>query len=334
MDPVLQRLIRSSSFHLTTDLAPLVRMAKIMSLVLSAKARERLAWMDAHRITPNAAAIAERFGIPLRTFWYWRSRYDPWDLRSLEERSRKPHRSPRRTSRTMERALLALKREHPRWGVAKLQLVLARRGIAISPMTCWRILTRHARIIPYRTRKHRPPKPRLNWAEVRLPGDLLQLDVKYGREGSGHRVYQYTAIDVITKWRHLEVHRHADMRTTIQFLTTVLRIAPCTVRLIQTDNGSEFGRSVTTWLRGHGIRHVFSHAHRPQENAYVERSHRTDEEEFWSQGSHGTTFADLRAALAAYLRMYNEERPHWGLQGKTPMEALASYSLPEPCKMS
>lgn len=334
MEPLLQQLIRESSFHITTDLAPLFRMLKVMSVVLSPKARLRLAWMDEYRRTPNAAEVCRRFGIPLRTFWYWESRYDPWDLRSLEERSRKPHQSPRRIPRATERALLTLKQEHPRWGVAKLPLVLARRGIVISPMTCWRILKRHARIVPYRTRKHRAPKPRINWAEIRLPGDLLQLDVKYGRDGGGHRVYQYTVIEVITKWRHLEVHRHANMRTTIQFLTTVLRVAPCAVRCIQTDNGPEFGQSVTAWLRSQNIRHVFSHKHRPQENAYVERSHRTDEEEFWSQGSHGVTFADLRAELETYLRMYNEERPHWGLQGKTPAEALASYSLPEPCKMS
>lgn len=333
MDHAVDRLIRRSSFHIVTDLAPLVRMATIMSLVLSPRAKRRLAWMDEYRRMPNTAEVCRRFGIPLRTFWYWRKRYDPWDLVTLEDRSRRPHRSPRRTTRSVEHAVLALQREHPRWGVAKLRLVLARRGTTVSTMTYWRILKRHARIVPYRTRKHRPPKPRVNLAEVRLPGDLLQLDVKYGRDGVGHRVYQYTIIDVVTKWRHLEVHRHADMATTVRFLAIVLHIAPFSVRCIQTDNGGEFGRTVTAWLRSNGIRHVFSHKHRPQENAYVERSHRTDEEEFWSLGGHGTTFGDLRTALATYCRMYNEERPHWGLGGKTPAEALASY-IPEPCNMS
>lgn len=314
------------SFHIVTDLAPLIRMLKVMSLVLSPKARLRLAWMDEYRRTPSAVEVCRRFGVPIRTFWYWKSRYDPWDLTSLEDRSRRPHRSPRRTSRTMERALLVLKQEHPRWGVAKLQLILARRGISMSAMTCWRILKRHARIIPYRTRKHRAPKPRVNWAEVRSPGDLLQVDTKHAG-WCGRKVRQYTVIDVVSKWRHLEVHRQADQATTIRFLTVVLATAPMTIRMVQTDNGSEFGSQVTAWLRARGIRHVFSHKHRPQENAYVERSHRTDEEEFWSLGSHGTTFAELRTHLAQYLMMYNTERPHWGLDGKTPTEALTQFSL-------
>lgn len=333
MDHTVQRLIQRSSFHIVTDLVPLVRMIKAMSLALSAKAKERLAWMDAYRITRNAAAICQRFGIPLRTFWYWRSRYDPFELTSLEDRSRRPHRAPARTPWTAERAVLRLKREHPRWGMAKLALVLRRREITVAPMTCWRICKRHALIVRYRTRKRRPPKPRVNWAEVRIPGDLVQVDVKHV-PWCGRRVYQYTAIDVRSKWRSLALHRHADMRTTVRFLSHLRTTAPFPMRMVQTDNGPEFQSRVTAWLRFHGIRHVFSHAHRPQENAYVERSHRTDEEEFWSVGPHGATFPELRSYLARYVAMYNTERPHWGLNGKTPIQALASYSLSEPCKMS
>lgn len=333
MDPTLQRVIRESSFHITTDLAPLIRMIKVMSLRISPKARQRLAWMDAYRESGNASLLCRHFGIPLRTFWYWQSRYDPWDLTTLEDRSRTPKRFPHRTPWSMERAVLAVKREHPRWGVAKLALVLQHRGITISPMTCWRICKRHALIVRYRTRKHRAPKPRVNHAEIHMPGDLFQIDTKH-ISWCGRRMVQYTAIDVVTKWRHLALHAHGDMQTTIRFLLELRSRAPFPMRMVQTDNGAEFQSRVTAWLQRHRIRHVFSHKHRPQENAYVERSHRTDEEEFWSLGAHGATLPELRANLEQYVTMYNTERPHWGNGGKTPIQKLNSYLLPESCKMS
>lgn len=319
------------SFHIIHDLAPLIHMIKVMSLKLSDKARQRVAWMDAYRECGNAAQVCRHFSIPLRTFWRWRKRYDPWDLKSLEHQSKKPHQSPRKIPWAVEHAVLAMKRAHPRWGKEKLALALARNGITISGKTCYRICKRHSLVVRYRTRKRKPPKPRVNWAEIRLPGDLIQMDTKHIFL-QGKPLFQYTAIDVISKVRHAEIFPHADMATTAIFLGRILPVLK--PRMIQTDNGSEFGRQVSAWLRDRSIRHVFSHVHRPQENAYVERSHRIDEEEFYSVEPLGATLEELRVRFARYLKMYNEERPHWGLNGKTPMEFLTTYLLKEPCHMS
>ncbi len=300
-------------------------MIKVMSLVLSEKARQRLQWMDSYRNCGNAAQVCRHFSIPLRTFWRWRKRYDPWDLKSLEDRSRSPKHSPYKTHILVERRVLAVKTEHLRWGKEKIALYLGRQKIPISGKTIWKILKRHERIVRYRTKKRRAPKPRVDWAKVRVPGELLQMDTKHVFH-HGRKVYQYTIVDVVSRTRHLDAFRHSDMATTIEFLKQALPKFGRQVRLIQTDNGSEFGQSVTKWLREHQIEHVFSHKRRPVENAYVERSHRIDEEEFYSLGNLGSTFEDLKSRLAAYLLMYNTKRPHWGLGGKTPAEVLASYS--------
>lgn len=322
-----------SSFHLCGDLAPLIRMIKVMSLRLSEKARVRLRWMDLYRECHNAAKVARHFSIPLRTFFRWQKRYDPWDLKSLEEKSRRPHHSPKKTHVLTERRVLALKSAHPRWGKEKLALVLKREGVTLSGKTVWKILKRHERIVRYKTRKRKAPKPRVDWTAVRHPGDLIEMDTKYVSH-HGRRMYQYTAIDVISRFRYAEVHPALDMATTIRFLEAVSEALPFSIAMIQTDNGHEFGRAVSSWCTAHGIRHVFSHKARPIENGHVERSHRTDEEEFWSLGGYGPTLNDLRTRFAAYLEMYNSKRPHWGLGGKTPTEVLASYSINEPCHMS
>jgi transposase InsO family protein len=54
----------------------------------------------------------------------------------------------------------------------------------------------------------------------------------------------------------------------------------------------------------------------------VERSHRTDSEEFWGK----RTFSNFSAAvsgLADWERLYNEERFSLALGGRTPAERLA-----------
>lgn len=320
------------SFSINRDLAPLIHMIKTMSLTLTLQARQRLAWMDAYRECGNAAKVCRHFSIPLRTFWRWKRRYDPWDVKSLEDRTRRPQRCTRRTAWPVAARVLALKREHPRWGMAKLALMLRTEGLTLSAMTCWRICKRHRLIVHYRTRKRKTPKPRVDWAAVRLPGDLFQMDTKHVSH-HGRKVYQYTLIDVVSRWRCAEMYWNANMATTIQFLQLVQRRWGRPMRMLQTDNGSEFGRQVSAWCRTRNIRHVFSHKHRPQENAYVERSHRTDEEEFYSVTSQAPTFQDFRLQLQSYLTLYNEQRPHWALGGKTPNEALQSYSL-KPCHMS
>lgn len=315
-----------SSFHINHDLSPLIRMIKVMSLQLSEKARQRLAWMDSFRECGNASQVCRHFSIPLRTFWRWKARFDPFDLKSLEERSRRPRSHPQKTSLTIERKILALKQKHPRYGVEKIALLLRlHEAIRVSGKTCWKILKRHERIIRYHTRKRKPPKPRVDWASVRLPGDLVQVDTKH-ISLHGRKVYQYTAIDVVTRYRHATIRPRADMETTVGFLEELQALFPKTIAMVQTDNGSEFGKRVSSWCRLKHIRHVFSHAHRPQENAYVERSHRIDEEEFYSMTALGPTIQDLQKTFSSYLFMYNTERPHWGLGGRTPAEVLASYS--------
>lgn len=322
------------SLHLNYDLAPLVHMIKVMSLKLSSKARERLAWMDSFRECGNAAQVCRHFSIPLRTFWRWRKRYDPFDLRSLENKKTRPLRMPRKTSIVVERAVLHIKQAHPRWGKEKISFFLnTHQRITLSGKTCWKILKRHRLIVRYCTRKRKPPKPRVRWAQVRLPGDLLQMDTKFV-SFHGTRIFQYTIIDVISRMRYANLYRTLDMATTVSFLEEALPVLTLShIAMIQTDNGKEFQRSVSAWCRSRKIRHVFSHKRRPQENAYVERSHRTDEEEFYSLTAPEPTFEGFKQQFRSYLDMTNTERPHWGLKGKTPQQALFTYQQ-KACHMS
>ena len=59
----------------------------------SQRARLRLGWFDYYRAHGNHAALTCRyFGISRQTFYRWKRRYDPDDLKRLEDGAHRPHR--------------------------------------------------------------------------------------------------------------------------------------------------------------------------------------------------------------------------------------------------
>ena len=96
---------------------------------------------------------------------------------------------------------------------------------------------------------------------------------------------------------------------------------PFPVEAIQTDNGSEFQSGFHWHLLDRGIRHVYINARSPQLNGKVERSHRSDQEEFYQLLTYKDD-VDLEEKLAHWERFYNLSRPHGAFNGKAPYEAL------------
>ena len=70
------------------------------------------------------------------------------------------------------------------------------------------------------------------------------------------------------------------------------------------------------------MRHVYIKARTPQLNGKVERSHRTDEDEFYQLLSY-TDDVDLNEKVKSWEHFYNFNRPHAAFEGKTPDEALS-----------
>ncbi len=74
-----------------------------------------------------------------------------------------------------------------------------------------------------------------------------------------------------------------------------------------------------------GIKHHMIHKSSPNENALIERSFRTDEEEFFFLLDKAPRHYDeLRAWFSVWLHEYNYERSHLSLELKTPHEVVAN----------
>jgi transposase InsO family protein len=195
--------------------------------------------------------------------------------------------------------------------------------LATSESTTYRVLKRHGlNRLPRNTRLRAVKTHRY---EKQVPGHHIQMDVKFlslkGFDGRKVRRYQYTAVDDATRIRALKVYPRHNQATAIKFVDYVVRKFPFRIHTIRTDNGHEWQAKFHWHVEDLGIRHEYIKPGRPNLNGKVERSHLTDDIEFYQLLSY-TDDIDLNEKLKQWENFYNYQRPHASHEGKTPYEVL------------
>jgi transposase InsO family protein len=150
-------------------------------------------------------------------------------------------------------------------------------------------------------------------------GDLIQLDTIHLCP-EGQRFYVFTLLDVHSRWAYARAYQRANTHTALHFLRQAQRRAPFEFNHLQSDHGSEFSMYFTEQS---GIRHRHSRVRRPNDNAHLERFNRTLQEECLDHLP--KDIAAVNRHLPKYLKYYNEERYHFGLNLKTPAQVIPSY---------
>lgn len=154
----------------------------------------------------------------------------------------------------------------------------------------------------------------------------LQMDVKYltpELTGLPWTCFEYAVIDIHSRYKEAVILNHLDEDGAIMALLEIIPKLPLKSVFLQTDNGLEFQGRFHTHVLALGLQHHYVHKRTPNENAVIERSFRTDEEEFFFfQYKGAKDYDDLRIQFASFLKDYNEERPHLGLNLKTPLEVI------------
>ena len=108
----------------------------------------------------------------------------------------------------------------------------------------------------------------------------------------------------------LRIYDQNSEQSAMDFVNHVRKVLPFAIQQIQTDNGSEFGSTFTWHLADLGIEHRKIRPRTPEENGKVERSHKTNAEEFYVR------------RLREWEHEYNYYRPNMALGGLTPYEYL------------
>ena len=302
----------------------------------SHEARARLKWFDYYEgVGRNARKTCRHFGISPDTFYRWKRRYRPHDMRSLEKQTRRPRhvRQPTWTSEMVE-AVQELREEYPRWGKAKLAHLLEDRGFHLSESMVGRIITylkergvlrepvynhisvrKRPRSRPYAVRK---PKEYV----ARAPGDIVQVDTMDVRPLPGVIFKHFAARDVVSRWDVIEASTRATSSAAARFIHSIIKRMPFTVKAIQVDGGSEFQSVFEETCQQLGIRLFVLPPRSPKLNGCVERSNRTHTEEFYEVTDCDFEIAQLNKALLAWEKTYNTFRPHQALGYLTPHQYL------------
>jgi putative transposase len=297
-------------------------------------------WYEEHG--GKVRLTARHFGFSPDTISRWVRGYASRGVSGLEPRSRRP-RHVRQSEIPLGTVQLiqALREQYPRWGREKLRVLLERAGIYLSAKSIERVIGRlKARGVlrePLRSRKaatlQRGRLRRPSDLVVDRPGALVQLDSKQVMLGGGKVVFQFGAVDCFTRKRVVAL---APSLTSLQgatFLRRVIKEFPFSLTAIQSDGGSEFLGVFGLTVKELRLAHYFNRPNYPQGNGHVERSFRTDEEEFYQVEELPAELDGIEAALLAWNRVYERVRPHQALGYKTPeqfyQEWLTTHSRRE-----
>lgn len=282
---------------------------------------------------------ARHFGFSPDTVRRWVDGYERSGVNGLENGSRRPRnvRQPLTPPHVLKR-ILELREEDPAWGREKLCQLLADEGIAISPKSIDRAIARlKARGVlrePIPRRKlpkahlQRPRRPRGLVASS--PGALVQMDSKHVQLPNGKTVFQFGAIDCFTRKRVVGLAPKLNSREGAGFLRSVVDRFPFPVLAIQSDGGPEFLGEFAQTAAQLGLPHYFNRPNYPQGNGRIERSFRTDDEEFYHLHDLPTDFGRLHGALLAWNHRYESRRPHQVLGYLTPNQFYANWLTKQP----
>lgn len=164
------------------------------------------------------------------------------------------------------------------------------------------------------------------------PGKL-QMDVKYVTpqlSGLPYTCFLYAIIDIFSRFKLGVIYPDVNQDWSIGALEILLPVLPCKPDFVQTDNGLEFQQRFHEYVTGRlGLQHHYIHKSTPNENAVIERSFRTDEDEFffWRLKTRPRDILELNRLYSDYLAWYNNERIHLSLGMKTPLEVIQTGKI-------
>lgn len=231
----------------------------------------------ANRREKTMRELCQEFQISRPTGYQWLRRFQTGGIRAVAEKSRRPHRSPRKTTAMIEQRVVALRRQRPDWGARKLRVLLLREEIDLPVITIHRILLRHDLVRP--EDRHEIAVERFERGKA---NQLWQMDFKSPVQ------WEQPAgpLSVLDDHSRYAVDLHGTWCTQAEPVRERLEHAfqHCGVpEEMLMDHGTPWWNMraktgwtwLTVWLMKQGIQLHFSGYRHPQTQGKVERFHRT-----------------------------------------------------------
>lgn len=309
---------------------------------ISDKAKQRLEWLIFYHTVGkrNARFTANYFGISTKTFHKWKSRFNPQFIQSLEEQSKAPHKTRHwQVTSQQEKRIIVLRKQYPKYGKKKLKVLYQKQHAEdISTWKIERVIRKH-RLYPdleQHKKKIKRQKQKKKQQKLRIhqlkklgidfePGTLWHTDTII-LWWYGQRRIIFTAIEDKTKLGFARAYPSHSSRNAKDFLERLVYLSDSDIRIVHSDNGSEFAGEFTKACQQLNIQQVYSRARTPKDNPALERFNWTVQDEWLAMSEVGLD--DIPTAnldLTTWLIEYNAHRPHQSLDYETPLEYASKH---------
>lgn len=284
--------------------------------------RVRLQAVELVRQGQSVRAVARHFGFAHNTILNWlkhKPEYGWHGQLVIPTRSCRPNHHPAELKDEVVSFILKLRQERNQCAEILHYRLMSEFNIKVSVSSVKRVLRRYrcSRFSRWKKWHQYPVRPL-----PQSPGILVEIDSVH--EGvPQERLSAYALIDVNSRWAFAKPVLHTNSRSTARFLLEASGQSPFRFKTVQTDHGSEFSKWFTKVAGHHGFARRHSRVRTPTDNGHVERFIRTLQDECLHRIPR-----DIRVwkkEIPDFIHYYNNERPHMGLNFKTPMQVVRSY---------
>ena len=295
------------------------------------------AWESLRAEGVSEAKCAVFTGISRASYYRRRAR-----LKRLSHGEIPPSKAPTRRNKPRwgereKQLVLEVRRKNKTWGKAKITVVLRRdHKLSISQSTVGRILfflntkglITRARSRPQKRHRnfskgHAQPWTYKDYKDMEL-GERVQIDHMTATK-NGITVKHFQAWERKSKHIHAQIYSNAKATSARKFLKELIQVAPYPIKSVQVDGGSEFMAEFETECERLKLKLEVLPPSKPTYNGGVERANRTFREDFYDEPEVlADSIGALRFDLKNAVTKYNTYRPHFALNGQTPMEYIRS----------
>ena len=268
-----------------------------------------------YRNGSSISFVCRRYKISKSSLMRWNKKFDG-TKESLIDKSHKPL-TPHPKAHT-EQEIKWIKdyiRRNPNISLCELYGRLRTdKGYSRHAASLFRVMRKMGIYVNKEMKSKYTPKPYDTPKDI---GIKWQMDVKYVPKycysgTDGEKFYQYTMIDEASRERFIYPYKEQSSFSTIDFVKRAIVYFNYQPQIIQTDNGAEFTYTMETnrthpldtLLNELNIKHQLIRPRTPRHNGKVERSHRNDQNRFYSYLKF-YSYDDLKNQMKAYLKRSN-----------------------------
>ena len=256
--------------------------------------------------------VARRFGVGSSTICKWVKKAKICGYGLIPTQSSKPKHHPRQLSNELVWKIFHQRLQSRRCAEV-VHRELINQGVKVSLSSVKRTLDRSGLL-----KKRSPWKryhPHVDRPYPFKSGDLVEIDTIHLMISEKKRIYVFVLIDVYSRWVYAKCYSRMNSNMMVTFVKEAEKKSSFKFNMLQSDHGPEFGKWFVEQIKKD---HRYTRIGKPNDNSHVERFNRTLQEECIDKVNINPR--SINFALKKYLRYYNYERLHMGINFKTPIQ--------------